>query len=372
MAIISVDKEKIMEAITDFDDHLRTSDEFLDWESSKAQRHAIEWGGKKYPPKKIISLATGMPVSALRGGPEANSYLQKRGFKIIPVASVVAKPIPVFDIGKTYQRREQIHLPYGGSWQSGISASNVSNAIFLFTGESGEQYGYKDEFVLDESGAQVFMYTGEGQSGDMTLTRGNLAVSEHSKLGRALHLFQNLGKRKGVRYLGEFIYISHELRSGRDKNLFERKVIIFCLINVADAERFEGDEPDDVEPKAFLPISLEEARAAAYAASSTTGHALGRSGVRTLYLRSKAVKDYVLARANGFCEACKNPAPFFKKDKTPYLEPHHTTRVSDGGPDHPKHVAAICPSCHREIHHGENGVAKNIALQQTILLRELE
>jgi hypothetical protein len=37
--------------------------------------------------------------------------------------------------------------------------------------------------------------------------------------------------------------------------------------------------------------------------------------------------------------------------------PHR--RVSDGGPDHPRWVGAICPTCHRNIHHGIDGLAIN-------------
>jgi hypothetical protein len=37
------------------------------------------------------------------------------------------------------------------------------------------------------------------------------------------------------------------------------------------------------------------------------------------------------------------------------LEPHHTRRLSDGGPDDPRHVVAICPKCHRRVHHGKDG-----------------
>jgi hypothetical protein len=34
--------------------------------------------------------------------------------------------------------------------------------------------------------------------------------------------------------------------------------------------------------------------------------------------RSAIVRDFVLARANGFCEACDEKAPFLKKNGTPY------------------------------------------------------
>ena len=73
------------------------------------------------------------------------------------------------------------------------------------------------------------------------------------------------------------------------------------------------------------------------------------------YHRSEAVKVYVLRRADGICEGCQQPAPFRTKKGRPYLEPHHIRRVADGGPDDPRWVAALCPNCHREVHHGEKG-----------------
>jgi hypothetical protein len=39
----------------------------------------------------------------------------------------------------------------------------------------------------------------------------------------------------------------------------------------------------------------------------------------------------------------------------PNLEPHHIRRLADGGPDHPRWVAALCPTCHRRVHHGVDG-----------------
>jgi hypothetical protein len=46
--------------------------------------------------------------------------------------------------------------------------------IFLFTGDSGEQYGYKDHWTEDG----VFLYTGEGQVGGMEFVRGVRTVTE--------------------------------------------------------------------------------------------------------------------------------------------------------------------------------------------------
>lgn len=50
----------------------------------------------------------------------------------------------MFVIGKQYSRARDIHDQYGGTRQSGISPSGTHPFIFLFTGDSGEAYGYED------------------------------------------------------------------------------------------------------------------------------------------------------------------------------------------------------------------------------------
>jgi 5-methylcytosine-specific restriction protein A len=98
------------------------------------------------------------------------------------------------------------------------------------------------------------------------------------------------------------------------------------------------------------------ARRAGRAASSTEAK-------RNVYRRSAALKVYVLRRAAGACEGCAGPAPFLTKSGRPYLEPHHTRRLSDGGPDDYHHVIALCPTCHRRVHHADDGDAYNEQLQ---------
>ena len=108
----------------------------------------------------------------------------------------------------------------------------------------------------------------------------------------------------------------------------------------------------------------------AYEAASEAVDAAPREAKRLYRARSAAVRRYVLVRADGTCEACGDLAPFARRDGTTYLEPHHTRRLSDGGPDHPRWVAAVCPNCHREVHHGAEGEEKNRSLQAR--LAELE
>lgn len=77
-----VPREQIIEAMRRFDRELRHSPEFENWESKGNQKYAVQYEGAHYPPKRIISLATGVPVGKFHGGEQTNSYLRSRGFVI--------------------------------------------------------------------------------------------------------------------------------------------------------------------------------------------------------------------------------------------------------------------------------------------------
>ncbi|WP_236202082.1 HNH endonuclease [Pseudomonas pseudonitroreducens] len=264
-----------------------------------------------------------------------------------------------FEIGQIYDRRSDIHGPFGGSKQSGIAPSLQAPAIFLFTGDSGEQYGYSDRF--DEYG--VFHYSGEGQVGDMKMTGGNKAVLQHAQSGRSLHLFKALGKKAGKslgqRYMGEFVCADHHWSDGLDREGNMRKIVRFSLVPVGRV--IEGGVEDEVQ--AALPSSVAAARELALKAVVSSEDTSQGSAIRNIYFRSAHVKNYVLLRAAGICESCEKPAPFIRKDGRAYLEPHHINRLSDGGLDHPLYVGAVCPACHREIHYGIDGAKKNEQLR---------
>ena len=68
--------------------------------------------------------------------------------------------------------------------------------------------------------------------------------------------------------------------------------------------------------------------------------------------------------------ACDRPAPFRQPGGGAYLEPHHLHRAADFGPDHPRAVAALCPNCHREAHHGERAASMAAALRARLEDRE--
>jgi len=97
-------------------------------------------------------------------------------------------------------RRTELHNRYGGNGQSGISPSRTTPNILVFTDpRSGERHGYFDHWAPDDS----FHYTGEGQRGHQTMTKGNLAILNHRADGRALRVFQ--GASGTVQYVGQFV-----------------------------------------------------------------------------------------------------------------------------------------------------------------------
>ena len=135
-----------------------------------------------------------------------------------------------FIVGKVYRRRD-LHEAYGGQWQGGISTPADHPVIFLFTGDSGKQYGYEDDFQEDGT----FWYTGEGQVGTMEFIRGNGAIKTHQANGKVMHLFKALG-RGDVRYIGEAILLGYHLAARVDREGDQRQAIVFELAVEADVK----------------------------------------------------------------------------------------------------------------------------------------
>jgi 5-methylcytosine-specific restriction enzyme A len=254
-----------------------------------------------------------------------------------------------FEIGRVYNRREDIHARFGGQQQGGIITPADHPVVIIITGEEGLQHGYGDRYRSDGA----FEYFGEGQVGDMQFQRGNRAIAEHSALGKSLLLFRQTAG--GLRFENEMVCESHHIERAPDRNGTDRNAIVFELRPLeAIREAAEVEEPAPT-------ISLSELRQRALSAATISTHVV-TTGLRNAYQRSKDVRNYVLARAKGNCEGCALPAPFFRSNGTPYLEPHHLRRISDGGPDHPAHVIALCPNCHRRVHAGADGQCYNATL----------
>lgn len=266
----------------------------------------------------------------------------------------------MFTVGQTYKRSD-LHKTFGGQEQGGISTPAGHGFLMLFTGEQGGQYGYKDGWTEDG----VFFYTGEGQKGDMPFVRGNKAIRDHVADGKDLHLFAYVS-RGYVRYVGQMTCTGFHEVSSPDIDGNDRKAIVFELYPTSAIDAIAT--PGDVTEEEMWRQPIQVLRDRAMAASNVGRSPSERRGI--VRCRSDAIRVYVLRRADGVCEACGSNAPFRTEAGRPYLEPHHIRRLSDGGPDHPQWVAAVCPNCHRKAHYGENGSDFNKQLARAVHEKE--
>jgi 5-methylcytosine-specific restriction protein A len=191
----------------------------------------------------------------------------------------------------------------------------------------------------------------------MAFVRGNLALRDHAENGEDVHLFEQ--EPGGLRYVGQVVVAGWNWQNDvPDGNRNLRRAIVFDLVAL-DEELAAPTVPTEAtlvtDTRWMMPLDELRARSARTLGEPPTS-TLAR---RNVYLSSGDLKVYVLRRSDGACEGCEQPAPFITIAGHPYLEPHHTRRLSDGGPDEYHHVIALCPTCHRRVHHGADGSTYN-------------
>lgn len=265
-----------------------------------------------------------------------------------------------FEVGKTYNRWF-IHDVLKGERYKGIATPSDYPLILLFTGDSGQAYGYEDEFLEDDT----FLYTGEGTVGDMTMDGGNRAIQNHRQNNESLHLFESSDLPWIVTYLGEYEYIEVRELDLKDENGNMRNAFRFRLAPAGGSEvEIEGGSPTSLSDEELF----EKAKQSTPTGTSTGG----ASGGGRSYPRSAFVREFALRMADGVCQGCEEEAPFVNKRGQPFLEVHHITRQSDGGPDNPENVIALCPNCHRRVHEGIDGDELNQELKQKARKRNIQ
>ena len=115
-----------------------------------------------------------------------------------------------------------------------------------------------------------------------------------------------------MRFEGEMVYEGHHIERAPDRTGTERDAIVFELRPLeAIAEAVETDAPPSG-------ATLEDLRQRALTAAAVVSQP-STQGVRNVYQRSRDVRNYVLARANGNCEGCASPAPFLVQTENPTL-----------------------------------------------------
>jgi 5-methylcytosine-specific restriction protein A len=364
------DRKHVQDAIDEFDELGREA--FIEkYGGRKSLSFFLVHKERLYDSKPIVASALTRQLQShdlilcnrfSGGDATVKRALEELGLSVRKIA--VADPSQRFNAGQRYHRKRDIHDVYGGQERGGICTPSLVSAIFLFTGDSGRAHGYHDRWEPDGT---VFNFYGEGQNGDMQLTKGNAAIATHATAGKSLLLFSTESSGGYCRFAGQFYYlgVAEEFQTLPGRK--ERKVLVFQL----GLEKFAYSASDVEEP--MPPLSIAELRKRALAAADANRRVVSKAAaIKTIRERSQLVRTYALTRAGGQCEQCGADAPFSTKLGRPYLEVHHTHRLADDGPDHPAWVAAICPTCHRRIHFGIDGAERNHLLMEKIAVLESE
>lgn len=190
---------------------------------------------------------------------------------------------PLFILDYIYKRSE-IHDKYGGNRQGGISASAKFPYIFIFSGATGHQHGYKDQWENEN----IFSYTGEGQLNDMRFIKGNLALRDQLKNGKRVFLFIQTMKAH-VKFEAELELDNVDYFIGPDRNGQDRTAIKFFFRRV-------GSGIDYSDKETILNVAAEDQETIQRVPNETE-----RQGLVTSRVGQGAYRKSILYRWNFRC-----------------------------------------------------------------------
>ena len=76
-------------------------------------------------------------------------------------------------------KRTEVHKQLAGSGQGGINPTRHGDVLLFSDPKVGEEFGYHDGWDGDS-----YLYSGEGQEGDMEFIKGNKAIREKINMAR--------------------------------------------------------------------------------------------------------------------------------------------------------------------------------------------
>ncbi len=248
----------------------------------------------------------------------------------------------LFKVGSTVSFNDICDIVPQARGGAGMPYSVERNILFVLSKHGSL---YEDEWRDD-----VLHYTGWGQEGDQTLTRGNEKLANSSTNGYEVHLFEVIG---GIyKYRGPVKLVSGPYQKIMpDKNGIDRKVWVFPIKLIDDTSVITEDDLEKIkESQAKIVKKLSYDDLKKKVAKQNIERGSYRKTTTKQYGRDAKLARFTRLSANGVCELCGQPAPFNDKNGEPYLESHHIDWLERGGSDTPDNTAALCPNCHKKMH----------------------
>lgn len=130
----------------------------------------------------------------------------------------------------TYQQvEEQFGIRISG-FGRGINPTSTTVVLISSIGSASGNFVYHDKWTTDGD----YLYSGEGRTGDQTMTKGNLAIKNAARDGKIIHLFVKFSPQEYY-YQGVFELADYAYEDEKDESGNTRKEYKFLLRKVADA-----------------------------------------------------------------------------------------------------------------------------------------
>ena len=127
----------------------------------------------------------------------------------------------------TYQQvEEQFGIRISG-FGRGINPTDNTVVLISSIGKASGNFVYHDKWTVDGD----YLYSGEGKTGDQTMTKGNLAIRDAARNGKKIHLFVKFSPQDYY-YQGVFELVDYIYEDERDEDGNIRKEYKFRLRKV--------------------------------------------------------------------------------------------------------------------------------------------
>ena len=273
--IPAVTSQQIEEALLNFDRNYRTTPEFSSWELNHANIWAIEYKEKKYPPKKIISIAASIPTSSFSGGKESNDFLTTLGFSIIKIRDSslreiliqISKRYPEFSNREPFAGKHEIYellnqakkeiesskavtsrsnIRVKSSYGQGVWAAVPWISLLDLRETKTTQDGTYPVYIFHENGAGISLKFGQGVS--------KIEKEYGSKAAEILRT-RAAEIRQNCLDLAEFNFDLSGTTETRDKS---KKAVLYEASTIASKHYSLDSMPSDEELFADLEILLQK------------------------------------------------------------------------------------------------------------------
>ena len=130
----------------------------------------------------------------------------------------------------TYQQVEdQFGIRISG-FGRGINPTDRTVVLISSIGKASGKFVYHDKWTADGD----YLYSGEGKTGDQTLSKGNLAIRDAARNGKKIHLFVKFSPQEYY-YQGIFELVDYTYEDEKDEDGNIRKEYKFRLRKVISA-----------------------------------------------------------------------------------------------------------------------------------------